>query len=801
MLASGISRADIKAWWCASASGVAACRPEMPLPDVEAAARRVLQSLLFLRLAARFGLPGLEDLTDSLAGGKPLSMERLSERLSDHFGAALWHADADCPAWNRMNVMPEAVAAVWGMLCRNEHLRLASELPDDLLGQVHQYLLGHRLVRRGNRLCAASNAAARKQAGVFYTPQCVTRYIVENSIGRRLDEPTAAEPSQAELRILDPACGCGAFLLEAFRRLSAARQQSPAKAGLPTAWLHGIDLDPEAVVICRRSLWLQCVRTASLETAASASEHLARNIRCGDVLADAPLSPADGLFDVVLGNPPYRRELNTKHLLEQVVQTDLGRRYRSPRMDYWYYFLHRGLELLRPGGRLAFIVGSYWTSGHGAHKLIRQLRETARLEEVFLLENTPVFEGVAGRHMILTVRKETVPRPTQVKRPANGGVASIEALLGDPVELPIERGGGATGVSSVVSPALAGRQWHPGDKECKGLDSPVEVFEKTPEQLFRAGRIDLEPPADELLAKIARGTPLDQLGKVRQGIAENPASINRSTNARFGDRWTVGEGVFALAPHELAQLELSEAERRMVRPYCDLGDLGRYYLAEQPSRALIYSTDETWPELEQHPRLAAHLARFRPIMESRRETQRGLRCWWQLHWPRDEALWEADKILSLQMGSRPAFVPAAGPVYVPFSVNVFVPAADVREHLHYFAAILNSRLAWTWYRHHAKRRGAGLEINVRVLAQTPIRRINFQNDADSHSHARLVSLVAELFQGQRQLRKADGTRADALQEQLGSIDAEIDQLVCRLYGLEPSEIELVQDRTSGRNGD
>mgnify|MGYP001765005775 CR=1 FL=1 len=78
------------------------------------------------------------------------------------------------------------------------------------------------------------------------------------------------------------------------------------------------------------------------------------------------------------------------------------------------------------------------------------------------------------------------------------------------------------------------------------------------------------------------------------------------------------------------------------------------------SGGLIYATAETWPELVQWPVLAGHLARFRPIMEARRETRQGLRPWWHLHWPRDGSLWESDKIVALQMARRPAFVPATG---------------------------------------------------------------------------------------------------------------------------------------------
>ena len=61
-------------------------------------------------------------------------------------------------------------------------------------------------------------------------------------------------------------------------------------------------------------------------------------------------------------------------LFDRIAGSPLGKRWRQARMDLWYYFLHRGLDLLRPGGRLAFVVNSYWTASSGARRLIDRLK-------------------------------------------------------------------------------------------------------------------------------------------------------------------------------------------------------------------------------------------------------------------------------------------------------------------------------------------------------------------------------------------------------------------------------------------
>lgn len=470
----------------------------------------------------------------------------------------------------------------------------------------------------------------------------------------------------------------------------------------------------------------------------------------------------DGKFDVVIGNPPYRRELDYKEMMDDIAGTEFGKRFRAPRMDLWYYFVHRGLSVLRDSGTLSFIVNAYWISGTGAKNLIAALRDSAHLEEVFFLDKLQVFRRVSGQHMIFRLANNQKNSGTIVKL--------------------VEPNGEKT-----AAPFVLGR-------------SQVRVFEKAPEQLFRGDKIDLQPPADQFLLKLSEWPRLDSLGKVRQGIAENPADINQKTNKKFGYRWTSGEGVFALRPDEVDGLNLDAKEKRLLRPYFDLEDVDRYWIAKRPSRQLIYSTKETCPSIDQYPNLKQHLERFRPIMELRRETENGSNRWWHLHWPRDENLWKSPKIMSIQMAARPSFVTAFEPVYVPFSINVFVPALDVREQLSYLLGLLNSRLMWAWYRHHAKRRGVGLEINGNVLAATPIRTIDFSVAQEVKAHDRIVALVGASLDLSQQLREAGGGHeVTSLERELSSVDGKIDEVVYRLYGVTDDQpvVEAVTKELSG----
>jgi hypothetical protein len=809
---------DIEGWREELAKNLALRNEDLTEDDLNFAVQTTIDRIIFMRIAEGRGAElygGLLALTNG-----PHIYRRLVElyRKADHrYNSGLFDFSADGDRLTLgLTIDDKVLKPILADLYYPQSPYEFSVLPAEILGNVYEQFLG-KVIRltKGHRAVVEEKPEVKKAGGVYYTPSYIVEYIVEQTVGTLTE---GKSPKQMEkLRILDPACGSGSFLIVAYQHLLDAhhdwyREHEPQKHRKavflgPGGWrlttaekrrillnnIYGVDIDRQAVEVTKLSLLLKVMEGENNETLTQqtlfgerALPSLEQNIKCGNsiigldyyeqeqipLLGDgerhrinafdwksefAAIFEAGG-FDVVIGNPPYRRELDYKHLMDEIASTSFGRLYRVPRMDLWYYFVHRGLEVLRPSGTLSFIVNAYWTSGTGAEKLIATLRDDAHIEEIFCFDKLKVFHRVAGQHMIVRIRKEHLRTPTIIR-----------------VVQPNEE--------TTAEPFVLGR-------------ASVAMFKKTADQLFRLGKVDLQRPADEMLAKLGRWVPLEKLGKVRQGIAENPASINRKTNERFGKRFVVGQGVFALCGEEVKKLHPTTAERALLRPYWDLCDLGRYFLAEKPSLTLIYSTRQTCPDIRLCPNLQDHLGRFRIIMEGRRETRNGSNSWWHLHWPRDEAIWEAPKVLSVQMSRRPAFVPALNPVYVPFSVNVFVPFLSTREDLNYLVALLNSRLLWQWYRHHAKRRGVALEINGNVLAQTPIRTIDFSIATERTVHNRLVELVEQMLKLQTKLSAARTSHDQtSLSRQITAVDSQIDRLVYTLYGLSEAETRIVEDAT------
>ncbi len=687
----------------------------------------------------------------------------------------------------------------------------------EVLGAIHEYLVSLRgLPLNGPR----RSSHARHRHGIFYTPRYVVHEIVRRTIDLQLNEPETA--NSAGLQILDPAAGCGAFLIVALETLIQKRLErlvlipraieSGDVIETESGWrlsyaqcqqilfnqLFGVDLDQAAVEVTQRTLWLialdSCAEvTLPLRQKFPATE-LGRNFKCGNALTGEPFRSVDwdaemanesvsspshldwssefpqvadgGGFDIVIGNPPYRRERAFKRELDEIGVTPLGQRFRSARMDLWHYFFYRGIQLLKPGGRLSFITTSYWIQGTGANPLIQVLQEEVQLEELFLLRNQPVFPHVSGQHVIFRIKKTT----------CHDGMTTIKTV---PREL-------------VASPELFFT--HP---------DRVQTIVKTRSQLFRAGRFDVMPVADHLLEKLECQSRLSNLGIVRQGIAENPATINRRTIERFPQAassagWRLGEGVFSLTSIEAEKLAEGDGEQNLLRPYHDLCDLDRYWVARQPSRKLIYSTRLTCPDIHDYPILHRHLSRFRPVLDSRRETLRGHNGWWQLHWPRDEGIWRVDKLVIPQMAVRPSVVPVFGASYFSFSANVFVRNSTAKEDLRYLSALLNSRVLWCWFDHRAKRRGVGLELNGHVLNDAPIRRIDFDDLDEVRQHDQLVALVDHRLNCSHVLREqltASESR-ESVEREIFQLESQMDSLVAALYGLDEGEFQRVNELTA-----
>jgi hypothetical protein len=349
----------------------------------------------------------------------------------------------------------------WKPLIDLNNYNFESELNVNILGHIFEqsisdleaiktsiYLLtedgSYLTTESGDRLITEQTATEfieqkgkRKKEGVFYTPDFVTKFLIDDVVGRYLEEN---QDKLESIKILDPACGSGAFLNQAHtflmneykvrfeERLVAQtkkRQLDISDVDLAVTNksillnnLYGVDLNPESVEITKLSLWLKTAR------ATEPLQNLDKNIKCGNSIVDDPEFAgerafkwkeefqdiiATGGFDVIIGNPPYVRQefiKNIKPYLEKTYKVYTGV------SDLYVYFFEKALSLLKENGYFAFIVSSKFLRADYGKKLTQYLQQNFTILELIDFGDLQIFEGATTYPCIITIQNKK-PSPSQ----------------------------------------------------------------------------------------------------------------------------------------------------------------------------------------------------------------------------------------------------------------------------------------------------------------------------------------------------------------------------------------------------
>ncbi len=273
----------------------------------------------------------------------------------------------------------------------------------------------------------------RKNTGVYYTPKTVVELIVKESVGYLLKQ---ADEYSHPIRILDPACGSGLFLLRAYQLLlepyfmhdtvEQKHQRLEEKWRLLRSHIYGVDIDPYAIEVTKLLLILECLRGLPLETIVDwlqknslkfLMRELGANIRCGNALTaldgsgtsavelDSSFYPFDwkrsfadvlnhGGFDAVIGNPPYiDSEWMKRHQPRWREYCQRHYHCAAGNWDLYCVFLEQGMRLCKPDGILSMIVPNKLRSAHYAKHTRQFLAEKNRLLKMHDFSNLRLFHA------------------------------------------------------------------------------------------------------------------------------------------------------------------------------------------------------------------------------------------------------------------------------------------------------------------------------------------------------------------------------------------------------------------------
>jgi type I restriction-modification system DNA methylase subunit len=764
------------------------------LRDIDEAIQRILDRLIFIRTCEDRGieepvlLPLLRqwkaraikrDLWDELKETfKHFDMVYNSRLFQPHLCDLL-----ECEATPFETVLQELYSR------ESEVVRYDfSAIGVDVLGRVYEQYLGH--VARVAQVVAeeeakrrslmahlpslapkpeltielAAKKIKRKEHGIYYTPQFVVDYIAEHTVEAFLRDCTKEQAER--VRILDPACGSGSFLLTAYERLMkyfAELQQLPVlpqkeRLEILTRSIYGVDLDAQAVEIAQLNLLLKALEEPAL------LPDLSENIRRGNSLIsggadelreyfgdewegkrpfnweqEVPEIMADGGFDIVIGNPPYlgfQSFKEDKPYLRSHYLSAVGR------FDVYLPFIERGIALLRNGGLLGFICPINFTKRGYGRRLRKFLRNNVTIMSVVDFQDVQIFEGALNYTGIFIFEKSPPQKQSEFY---------------------------------YVSRSIEGDGFH------------VRQATLTDEAwIFR------NPTAEELIQKV-KNQRIATLGELTVGISEGIV--------------TGKNDVFLL---EQSQVDSLGLESEIVKP-CLRGRQIRRYLVETPTEFVVYPYSSAAGETRvippsemrsKHSHVWNYLLSQQKNLAGRPYFERSSKAWYELWCQRNINQQNAMKILVPELSDSNRFALADEHLFYGDTVCGITLEELVPESILYVLGVLNSRLIEYFYKQTTVPKANKFYIyKTMFLKGIPIRRINFDDPEEKAMHDQMVRLVERMLELHRRKVELRDTLTEELREverEIERMDGQIDALVYELYGLTEKEIALIEGAGEAR---
>ncbi len=748
--------------------------PEIDKLTLFEKSQKLLDRLLFVFFAEDTGLLPANSISRMIERYELLKKEDAYKPLYDIYKQYFGYMNAgrkgktsadDIPAYNGGLFAPDDILdnlLIDDNILRDDSLKLSAydfstEVDVNILGHIFEHSLSEieemeRELTSPEFETLAKFTSKRKKDGVFYTPKYITQYIVENTLGKlcedkrkeldifeiEFDETYYVQTQHAvslhklnkkgkilfdklnaykdwlkSLKILDPACGSGAFLNQALNFLiaehkliddliaeftgTAIRIFDTDKAILENN-LYGVDINQESVDIAKLSLWLKTAqRTRPLSM-------LNDNIKCGNSLLDDfafnyrkafdwktefPEIMLGGGFDVVIGNPPYVKEYTSRQAFE-----GLHTHYcYQGKMDLWYFFGALALELVKKEtGLIGYIAPNNWITNSGASKFRNIVLQKGKLLEFIDFGNFKVFDSAGIQTMIYVMRR--TENNSSYEFPYSKIIDSKIDHKINQLFLKKAEDNRFTYFTTKI------------EKE-NFLDKPINFINAN---------------SKIIIDKIALKQNFTLTEKeLANAIIPNPDYLNNSILKKIPKEKVKkfnlksGDGVFVVRKDFFKTL--NEREKQYLKPLIEATEVERYYFPAKHTQEIIYFTKKNFNG-ESCPTLVSHLEKFKEVMLERRETKSGQMEFFHIHWARNEKFFkDGSKILSIRKCKIPTFVFTEKEAYV--TGKFYVLKTDSLN-MKYLTALLNSKLIAFWLKHKGKMQGDNYQIDKEPLLALPI---------------------------------------------------------------------------------
>ncbi len=661
----------------------------------------------------------------------------------------------------------------------------------ELLGSIYERYLGSTIRVTPQRVKVEEKPEVKKAGGVYYTPKFIVDYIVKNTVGKLIEGKT---PKQIEkIKILDPACGSGSFLLGAYQCLIDYHIQyyrshpkdaqtlyldiyakvNPDDLALP---LHekakilrnnifGVDIDAQAVEVTMMSLYLKALEgeRGMLPRKQHLLPAMGNNIKCGNSLigydivdgqwfnedAKDRINPFDwtsrtagfgeiienGGFDAVIGNPPYvRQELlgDFKDYFQQHYEVYHGT------ADLYAYFIEKGVSLLKKDGLFSYIVANKWMRANYGEPLRRWMKKQ-RIEDITDFGDLPVFENATTYPCIVRIRKGTAANKfaaTQVK------TLDFSDLAGYVNEHSY----------AVNKSALNDGGWALVDEQSQALLNKLQTV----------------------------GTPLgDYVGnKIYRGVLTG-------LNEAFV--------VDAETKKKLIKEDRKSAE--LIKPFLIGRDVKRYELISSDNY-LIFTRRGV--DIKKYSAIEAHLLPFKKQLTPKpvdwkgadwSGRKQGSYKWYEIQDSIDYfEEFNKHKIMWPEIAGSARFAYDDTGFYANNKVFI-IPDGSL-----YLLGLLNSSLLRFFIENNCTDlQGNSYNFSGIFVSRTPIRTIDFNNPAEKVIHDKLVSFVERMLDlYKKKSALPQSAEREKIEREIAVTDEKIDEIVYGLYGVTDEEKKIIE---------
>ncbi|NAT10391.1 restriction endonuclease subunit M [ANME-1 cluster archaeon AG-394-G06] len=813
---------EIESWREMLAKNIALRNPDLSIYELNYAVQKLLDRIIFLRICEDRGIEPYGQLqTQAEAGDVYMHLLNHFKLAESKYDSGIFDfdfgGDGITPG---LTIDDKVLKTIIQDLYYPKSPYEFSVLGVEILGNVYEQFLG-KVIRltAGHQAKVETKPEVKKAGGVYYTPQYIVEYIVENTVSKLIAGKTPEEI--AHIKVLDPACGSGSFLIGAYSYLlryhrdwytnnkpkkhkEAVFQAKADEWYLTTAEkkrilldnIFGVDIDSQAVEVTKMSLLLKVLEHESGESIDNQAKlglegvlpNLGDNIKCGNSLIGPEYYELgqqgtlfseeemrrvnvfdwnddrkgfgeilkNGGFDCVIGNPPYVR-----------IQT----------MKEW------------APTEVEFYKGHYTASSKGNYDIY-----------VVFVERALQLLNARGRMGYILPHKFFQAKYGQPLREltARGKHLGKIVYFGDQQVF--------DGASTYTCLLFL-------DKEGNKSFRYVKVSD------LNAWRISGDATDGKIHAEKVSGSEWNFVvgpeASLFERMSEMPIKLGDVAMRMFQGSITSADTVYLFKEYKNENEDIVDVwskelnawikiERPLLKPVVRSGNISRY--SANPTALVLfpYEVQECTARLytptemrEQYPRAWAYLNQNKRLLEEREKGKFKDQQWYRFGRTQNLGMWEQPKLLIPYMITNLAAYYDKNDNFYFINVTTGGYGITIDETMFsylYLCGLLNSRLLNFYLKQVTTNfRGGYFAANKQFIEQLPTRTINFDDPTEKVQHDKLVALVESMLELQKKYHDAKmGGDKELYERQIKIVDAQIDRLVYDLYGLMEEEVKVVE---------